>query len=312
MLTMTAGESALATIFPNVTAQRVRCSMQQRRPLQDHGPLERLAGLAEDPIFADARTLIRQHRGRVRLHLTQSPAHYRADILVAPGEALAFLDHGVSMNIEGIEASVPAVDGYVGQLSEDLGIPRQWCFCSAFVSATGSGLPLHFDNKEVIAVQIRGRKRWQIAENLDVAFPTANYAMNSTVHSAELCRYFRPEQALGPTRCENVDLQPGSVLFLPRGYWHGTAAEQESISLSFGFAVPTWTSVFLDRLRSALVVAEPWRAPAVRLDADGGQFVPEDLSAAMDQAISALLSGEFSQRLHDEVLNGRASSNDGG
>jgi len=117
-----------------------------------------------------------------------------------------------------------------------------------------------------------------------------------------MSRYFRPELPMSePDRCEIVDMCPGFTLFLPRGYWHGTSAEQESISLSFGFAVPSWADVFIGRLKSELAVAEHWRAPATHIGADGGHFQPDDLFAAVDGAITMLMSGELNSEIREEV-----------
>jgi len=264
--------------------------------------VERFDDLAGLSVFASARDLIRAHRGRVRLHLTGTPDRYRCDVLVSAKEALAFYDHRVSMNLEMFEATVPLVGCWLDELSDETGVPRHLCFCSAFISQGGQGLPLHFDNKEVIAVQVAGRKRWLVAMNTAIAFPTANFTAGSAFGTSGM-----PGLPIGgisvpdPEHLQSVNMEPGSVLFLPRGYWHGTQALENSISLSFGFALPSWAAVFADRLKAALLEADHWRAPAVRMIGEGGAFLPEDMVVAMDRAITDLLSGDMDQFLRAEM-----------
>jgi hypothetical protein len=304
-------ESVIGLLFPGQSVEQVRQSIHELHRIVGCGPVGRLAGL-DELAAADPRDLIRRHRGQVRLHLTANPARYRPDIVVSSSQALAFYDHGVSVNLENAVASFPVLGSYIDALSGELGIPRKFCFCAVFISAAGGGLPTHFDNKEVIVVQIGGRKQWRIAENTQVSFPTANYAARSDYVAPELARYFRPENGGGePGRYELVDMQPGSVLFLPRGYWHGTRAEGVSVSLSFGFAVPTWEAVFAERLRDALVLRDHWRAPALHMGPDGGRFLPDAVSEAMDRAIAALTASELDVMVVAESGAGSSEARNG-
>lgn len=56
-------------------------------------------------------------------------------------------------------------------------------------------------------------------------------------------------------------MKPGSVLFLPRGYWHGTKASGESFSLSIRLDPPLYADVVLAQLRQILLAEEEWRRP---------------------------------------------------
>jgi ribosomal protein L16 Arg81 hydroxylase len=246
--------------------------------------------------------LIRSHPGRVRLHLAANPERYRADITVSAREAIAFFEHGISVNLEEVDATTPGVSTVLDRLSEEFGVPRKYCFCSAFISAQGSGLPLHFDGKEVVVLQVAGRKRWQVAPNSCITNPVDNYTADGVHTSRQMRRYVadvRP--VLAPTVLETVDMVPGSVLYLPRGHWHGTTAEEESISLSFGFAAPSWAAVFVNRLQDALLLSDHWRAPALRRSGEPAEFVPADMGRLMQLTIADLMGGSLNDALRGLV-----------
>jgi 50S ribosomal protein L16 3-hydroxylase len=65
-----------------------------------------------------------------------------------------------------------------------------------------------------------------------------------------------------PAGAKEVVLKPGSILYVPRGYWHKTEAEGEALALNFTFSQPTWIDLFTLALRSRLSLSPEWRALA--------------------------------------------------
>ncbi len=61
---------------------------------------------------------------------------------------------------------------------------------------------------------------------------------------------------------QTVELQPGCLLFLPRGYWHGTAASEESLSIVIRCAAPAWLHLLPHWVRDTLMIDKSWREPA--------------------------------------------------
>ncbi|ELS57320.1 hypothetical protein STVIR_1761 [Streptomyces viridochromogenes Tue57] len=299
----------LSVLFPGAGAEEVRKAFAEGRRITGSGGPEILDGM-KDSVAFEARAMVQRHPHGVRLHLTRSADRYRADIVVDGGQGAAFFDDGVSVNLEEFDRVCPAAGLWLDALAEELGVPRRFLGCSAFVSPVGSGLPLHFDDKDVVVVQVSGVKRWRLADNTGLRHPTANYAAGSRYVSRELAGYYRPGSpgAEPPRHLDTVDLRPGDALFLPRGHWHGTEAHEQapSVSLSFGIATPSWSAVFLERLRLRLLTADHWRAPALRLDSNHGRFAPADLVRRMDEAISDLMSGELDRALAEEITAGRA------
>jgi len=104
---------------------------------------------------------------------------------------------------------------------------------SAFWSRGGMRSPVHFDDHDLIVVQLRGAKRWYVSEKPS----ELNNAWEGIPSAAapELGKYF------------TVDVIPGEVLYLPRGTLHSVESETESLHVAIGFTPMT--------LRQAVIAA---------------------------------------------------------
>ena len=70
---------------------------------------------------------------------------------------------------------------------------------------TTQGFDVHWDDHDVFVIQVAGRKRWAL-------YGSTRQAPTRKDHHGE---HARPERPL-----EETVLEPGDVLYLPRGYWH--------------------------------------------------------------------------------------------
>ncbi|MEU8708600.1 cupin domain-containing protein [Streptomyces sp. NPDC048565] len=96
-------------------------------------------------------------------------------------------------------------------------------------SWTGTqGFGLHFDDQEVVVVQLSGRKRWRYYP------PTRTAALLHDV--------VRPPKPVGEPYADVV-LEEGDVLFLPRGWWHGASASEGTHSLHLTYSIIPITGV---------------------------------------------------------------------
>jgi bifunctional lysine-specific demethylase and histidyl-hydroxylase MINA len=91
---------------------------------------------------------------------------------------------------------------------------------SAFWSRGGMRAPVHYDDHDLIVVQLRGDKRWYVSEK-----PTD---LPNTWKSV-------PAESLELDPHASVDLHPGDLLYLPRGTLHSVDSDAESLHLSIGF-----------------------------------------------------------------------------
>jgi hypothetical protein len=102
---------------------------------------------------------------------------------------------------------------------------------SAFWSRGGMRAPVHYDDHDLIVVQLLGGKRWYVATSSDLP---------------NTWRGIPPEKVeLGPHT--SFDVRPGDVVYLPRGTLHSVTSDAESLHLSIGFTPLT--------LREAIIAA---------------------------------------------------------
>ncbi len=91
---------------------------------------------------------------------------------------------------------------------------------SAFWSRGDLRAPVHFDDHDIVVIQLRGRKRWYLG---DAPAGLENFWDQIP----------GPAPALGEHSV--VDLAPGDVMFVPRGTVHTVDAAEESLHLALGF-----------------------------------------------------------------------------
>jgi hypothetical protein len=146
--------------------------------------------------------------------------------------------------------------------------------------------PWHFDAQENFTIQIRGTKRWTIAPS-GVADPITNFHPQSTnrksvladykVHAAYSDRNFgqRPFHLCSgnviPTGEATPDerlhqqtllLRPGSILYVPSGWWHKVDCDSDEGSLSINFSIDCgrWVDLLLSRLTPFIWSQPGWRS----------------------------------------------------
>jgi ribosomal protein L16 Arg81 hydroxylase len=149
-------------------------------------------------------------------------------------------------------------------LTTELGLPVSAAQWNGYISPPDEGVPWHFDDREVIVVQMQGSKRWTVAVNREVRYPTSNFVLATrSPGEDEAMSSYGPREFVGPRPDDRHDLllEPGSVIFLPSGTWHTTYASEASFSLTFGFFLPTALDVLLDAVRRRYVVDERYRRP---------------------------------------------------
>ncbi|KAJ1454676.1 hypothetical protein M885DRAFT_521642 [Pelagophyceae sp. CCMP2097] len=84
---------------------------------------------------------------------------------------------------------------------------------SAWVGAAATFTPAHADPRDNLFAQVSGVKRWRLWPP-SAAAPEAPPAVR-------------------------VDIRPGQLLYVPRGWWHDVQALEPAISISFWFDTPT-------------------------------------------------------------------------
>ncbi len=236
------------------------------RHLVCHGPLERLGALAELEAFSNLDVLLRTYRDKVRIALPDKRDEH-SSLQVDAMTAAALHRNGMALILNGVERFFPLVDQWLHELRKELGLPLKCDPRSIiYVTPAGAGNSPHFDANANFIVQLRGTKRWRVAPNRHVPHPTDRWAMNETGLSEELQGYVDgPLPTELPDDAEVFDLEPGSVLFVPRGAWHSTEADEDTLALNFTFGQPTWADLVLVGLRRRLLKDGDWRELATGL-----------------------------------------------
>ena len=231
------------------------------RPLASHGPLERLGELAQLPELQDLELLLRAYRAPVMVALPERRDEHSV-IRVDAEAALALYRSGMALILDHAERHLPRLEEYLHRIAFELGLARNAVARTIlYASPPGGGNSPHFDANANIVVQLRGTKRWTLAPHTQVPLPTDRWAMNMGPPSPELAGYLDaplPEQ-LPQEGAEVIALEPGSVLFVPRGTWHATEASEDTLALNFTYSQPTWADVVSAALRQQLLKDVQWR-----------------------------------------------------
>jgi len=133
---------------------------------------------------------------------------------------------GYTIVLDGVERHVRAVAALSQAIEVELNFPVQ---VNAYLTPPRSqGLVPHYDDHDVLILQIQGSKTWHIYEGADVPPREIQRDKDKAVAIEDLP---------APT---DVQLQAGDVLYLPRGKVHEAETNSEpSIHLTVGVHAPT-------------------------------------------------------------------------
>ncbi len=148
---------------------------------------------------------------------------------------------GDTVVLQGLQHTDPRLARFVTNLALDLDHPVQ---VNAYLSPPAEqGLDIHFDYHDVFVIQLSGSKRWRVWDRL--------------ARSVEPIRTQYPiakpdASELGEPLMEFV-LEPGRVLYLPRGYPHAaTTTDEPSDHLTVGVIAIGWYRFFKHVLELAV------------------------------------------------------------
>lgn len=109
------------------------------------------------------------------------------------------------------------------------------------------GFHPHYDTHEVFVLQIAGRKRWRVFEP-PLPLPHRSQRFDPRSH--------KPSSPL-----LELDLDPGDLLYLPRGFVHTTVTHDGfSLHVTLGITVYTWVELLLEWAQSGKNYANLRRA----------------------------------------------------
>lgn len=230
------------------------------QPFVVHGSLERLHGLADVKELASVEALAKLPCRALMAQGQHLDTNHFGNIAVPPEVAPSLLEAGVTLYFNEPQFRSRSVWRWVRTIENDLGAAGPRINPSVFFSRKGKGARMHFDSTESFVVQLSGTKEWSIAPNTQVPFPPVNYLEGGAVPD-ELAPWMkRPMKA--PKRVRKVVLKPGSVMYLPRGWWHATRTLEDSVHLDLLTDIPSWADLFRSEIERIFAAGAHWQTPA--------------------------------------------------
>jgi len=191
-----------------------------------------------------------------------------------------FHDRNYSVRFPDLRPMSPALDRVCRALEALLHQPAT---ASAFWSRSGMRAPVHYDDHDLIVVQLRGRKRWFVSER-----PSDLPAPWKVIGA--------PAPELGPHAV--IDLAPGDAIYLPRGTPHTVDSTEESLHVAIGFTPLTLREAvgaaldYLAEFEPPLRMTVGGRLAPLMKGPGGEQFAPSVLEA-LARATQAVRSQGF-------------------
>ncbi len=293
-------QSILDRLFPGSAAAFL--ASYPASPFHREGAVSRLPAFLQD---LSLDWLCERYTDELDLHAHDSrPVTVKA---AGPDAVLWLLQRCGGITFDRIERFVPGLEGWCADLAVQLRLPAHAARprCNAFASPASSGYQFHFHYEGALLVQLEGRKTARLApvrggtpvvqtdsnQRFEDGFGSEPRPM--AAHAQFATTGFPPPPAERET--ELYELAPGSVLYIPPGYWHATRCESErSFAFSTFISTPRWYEVFLRALELALLTDPVWREPvAPRLLGDEAAIFSrlEMMRARLGQ-VAAGLRGE--------------------
>ena len=124
---------------------------------------------------------------------------------------------------------------------------------NCYVSADGSGLPMHYDKRVATTLQIAGNKRWRYSIHPAKAWPDTNEVYEAGQMGEHVGKL--------PAELEfrEVELSPGDLLCLPAGAWHSARGVGYSLALNLYFQPQNFVNQLIPLLQSFAATNESWR-----------------------------------------------------
>lgn len=195
-----------------------------------------------------------------------------------PGRVYAEFDAGATIVLQTLHRYWLPLARFCRQLELELTHPVQ---TNAYITPAGSqGLAVHHDTHDVFVLQLAGGKHWDVYEPaVHLPLPAQKWAKGTHEPGPQVL---------------SVDLAPGDLLYMPRGFAHSaTSGDEVSAHLTVGMLVVTW----IDVARAAV--------DALADEVDLREALP--VGFASDAGFPAAVAA-FLERLQKHVVNLDASA----
>lgn len=168
---------------------------------------------------------------------------------------------------------------------------------NCYVSADGSGLPMHYDARVATSIQIEGEKYWKYSTEAAKPWPRTNAVYEAGQGDKNIGK-LPPDMQI-----KEVKLTPGDLLCLPAGAWHSARAKGCSMALNLSFSPKNYLEQLMPTLKKFAESNAKWRG--------GPPVSAEKIQGALPQEVSSYIDERLDE-LHDlvkkEWVNGDAAT----
>jgi 50S ribosomal protein L16 3-hydroxylase len=254
------GKIGLSALIGGANKDDFLLTAWPKEPFVVHQLNETIRPLMELPFLKSLEALLESWPGVIQAHLPDV-SDESSSIEVNASSARKLFANKMALLFNNVQTLSPELEKWVKTLAKDLGLPTStYGRCIVYATPDGKGTASHFDQNINFVLQIHGTKTWWIAPNTSVENPTQRFTIGQELEF-EMASYVEETmpKSLPEKGRRKIVLQPGSMLFVPRGWWHSTEASGEALALNFTFSQPTWIDLFTQALRSRLVLSPAWR-----------------------------------------------------
>lgn len=287
-------EARLAAFFASLPLDAFFAAVGDHRSidLHDGGQHPRGTLLGHDPVSAILAAFA--------THAAKLDCHSSAPLGPPPGpqsvaDATAFRamidahhERGYTVRVPDADALSPKLQELARALEILLHVPVS---SSVFWSRASARAKIHFDNNDNISVQLAGRKRWFVSTD-----------PSPLLHSDR--SRSDPEPNLDHHRV--IDVEPGDLVYIPRGLPHATESTADSIHVSILFTPLTWREAVIAAVDHFADLARPLRATAATRIA-GASGLGGAMGPTVEEAVGRLLAGLRQPGFLETALSKRSS-----
>jgi hypothetical protein len=155
-----------------------------------------------------------------------------------------FHERRYTVRVPEIRSVAPRLDEFIRALEVVLQVPAE---AEVFWSRNDGKAPIHHDDYDIVVIQISGRKRWFISTDPS---PLPNEWRLIPDGPPRLDRY------------EQIDVEVGDMLYLPRGTTHRVEGIADSLHASIGFTPITLREMIIACLDHVSDFSKPLRENA--------------------------------------------------
>jgi len=124
---------------------------------------------------------------------------------------------------------------HIAQLCQDLQDSFPHAYANTYLTPPHSQtVPVHADDRDVLIVQVYGTKQWKVYDTVPIPFPYAHEQVGKEGRAVP--------DAVIKGGCQEYTLEPGTILYMPRGTCHqAQALDTTSFHVTIALATHDWS-----------------------------------------------------------------------